>query len=87
MSCRDEPFSTTLCLENFNSIEEIDNKMDEPTDDEFDEYKIIVMMMVRMEEQRDLPLIPWVKEGMKNEMKRETRDKVKKEMKEGIHTF
>ncbi len=31
------------------------------------------MMMVNKEEQRDLPLIPWVKEGMKNEMKRETR--------------
>jgi hypothetical protein len=39
MSCRDEPFSTTLCFENFNSNEKIDNKMDEPTNDKFDEYK------------------------------------------------
>jgi hypothetical protein len=39
MSCRDEPFSITLCFENFNSKEEIDNKVDEPTNDEFDEYK------------------------------------------------
>jgi hypothetical protein len=39
MSYRDEPFSTTLCFENFNSNEKIDNKMDEPTNDKFDEYK------------------------------------------------
>ncbi len=37
MSCRNEPFSTTLFFENFNSNEKIDNKMDEPTYDEFDE--------------------------------------------------
>ncbi len=49
--------------------------------------KIIVLMMARKEEWRDLPLIPWVKEGMKNEMKRKTKNKMKKQMKEGIHTF
>jgi hypothetical protein len=37
MSCRDEPFSMNLCFGNFNNNEEIDNKMDEPTDDKFDE--------------------------------------------------
>ncbi len=37
MSCRDEPFSMTLCFEIFNSNEEIINKMDEPTNDESDE--------------------------------------------------
>jgi hypothetical protein len=45
------------------------------------------LMMARKEEWRDLPLIPWVKEGMKNEMKRKTKNKMKKQMKEGIHTF
>ncbi len=49
--------------------------------------KVIALMMVGKEEQKNLPLIPWVKEGMKKEMKRETRNEVKKEMKEGIHTF
>ncbi len=29
----------TLCFENFNSNEEIDNRMDEPTYDESNEYK------------------------------------------------
>ncbi len=49
--------------------------------------KFIALMMVKKEEWRDLPLIPWVKEGMKNEMKKETRNEVKKEMKKRIHTF
>jgi hypothetical protein len=44
-------------------------------------------MMVGKKKWRDLPLIPWVKEGMEKEMKRKTRNEVKKEMKEGIHTF
>jgi hypothetical protein len=39
MSCRDEPFSMTLCFKNLNSNEEINNRMDEPTYDESDEYK------------------------------------------------
>ncbi len=47
----------------------------------------IILMMVKKEKWTNLPLIPWVKEGMKNEMKKETRNEVKKEMKEGIHTF
>jgi hypothetical protein len=37
MSCRDEAFSMILCFENFNSNEKIDNRMDEPTYDKFDE--------------------------------------------------
>ncbi len=37
MSCRDEPFSITLCFENFNNNEEIDNKLDEPIDDKSNE--------------------------------------------------
>ncbi len=39
MSCRDEAFSTTLHFENFNSNEEINNRMDELTYYESDEYK------------------------------------------------
>jgi hypothetical protein len=37
--CKDEPFSMTLCFENFNDNEEMDNRMHELVDDESDEYK------------------------------------------------
>jgi hypothetical protein len=35
--CKDEPFFMTLCFEIFNNNEEIDNRMDELADDEFDD--------------------------------------------------
>ncbi len=37
--CKDEPFFMTLCFEIFNNNEEIDNRMDELADDEFDDQK------------------------------------------------
>jgi hypothetical protein len=39
MFYKDEPFSMTICFENFNNNEEIDNRMNELADDESDEYK------------------------------------------------
>jgi hypothetical protein len=40
--------------------------------------KVIALMMVGKEESKDFLLIPWVKEGMKKEMKREARNELKK---------
>jgi len=37
--CKDEPFSMTLCFENFNNNGEFDNIMDELANDECDGHK------------------------------------------------
>lgn len=39
MFCKDEPFSMTLCVENFNNNGEFDNRMDELANDECNGHK------------------------------------------------
>lgn len=86
MSCRDELFSTTLYFEIFNNNEEIDNRLDELVDDEFDEYKSYSFNggEGRMERSSFGSLGEWRNEEGNEEKK---RNKMKKEIKKGTHTF